>query len=71
MVFVDLLSERTSNRNGSSSDKPGPEAAYRVKWAESSSGAASGLESPKNKCDVWGSDRPSNLHRDRLIDAAV
>ena len=64
-----LFSDLTTNAIGSCSDRPGPEGAFKERRAEVSFGA--GLESGVKSSALSGSERPSSLHRDRLIDATV
>ena len=65
----DLSSDSTTSTIGSCSDRPGPEGAFEESRAESSLGT--GLESGAKTSALSGSERPSSLHRDCLIDATV
>ena len=50
-------------------DRPGPEGVFKERPAEISFSA--GLESGVKRSNLSGSERPSSLHRDHLIEATV
>ena len=67
--MVKYCSNSTTNAIGSCSDRPGPEGVFKERRAEFSFGA--GLESGVKTSALSCSERPSSLHRDRLIDVTV